>query len=123
MRSVIYGIAVLAAIGIAVGIATTPGDKSTSDVTAVSSEANVRSEAGTLTMSVPDMMCEFSCFPKIKETLEATDAVKTVELAKQKEEGTVDNRQVIVNYDAGFNVTEAIGLLEAEGFKDSEVVQ
>ncbi|MGB7344454.1 MAG: heavy-metal-associated domain-containing protein [Pirellulaceae bacterium] len=124
MRSLVYAIAVLAAIGIAIGIAVRPSDEAvTGSATAVSADTNVRSEAGTLVLAVPDMMCEFSCFPKIKETLESSEAVKEVNLAKQKEEGTVDNRQVIVNYEAGFNVNEAIKVLKAEGYDNAEVVQ
>ena len=120
MRSWVYGAAVLVAVGIAIGIAGIPSDDSDSKTTATSVGL---SESGTLVMSVPDMMCEFSCFPKIKETLESTGKVKEVELAKQKEEGTIDNRQVIVKYDAGFDVNEAVELLSSQGFEESSVVQ
>ncbi len=120
MRSWVYGIAVIAAIGIAMGIANVPTTQSDSQA---SVSTTALSEPGTMVLSVPDMMCEYSCFPKIKETLEATQTVSKVELAQQKEEGTVDNRQVIVKYKAGFDVNEAIALLKAEGFDRSEVVQ
>ncbi len=120
MRSWVYGVAVIAAVGIAIGIANVP-NRQLDSATSVNTAA--LSEPGTMVLSVPDMMCEFSCFPKIKETLEATESVSEVELAQQKEEGTVDNRQVIVKYNAGFDVNEAIGLLKAEGFDNSEVVQ
>ncbi len=134
MRSFVYGIAVLAAAGLAFTIATSTNDSTTASQSAIGSntpastaavatESNAFPESGTLVLSVPDMMCEFSCFPKIKKTLEASQSVNEVELAKQKEAGTVDNRQVIVKYDAGFKVNDAIEMLKAEGFDNAEVVQ
>ncbi|NNE00171.1 MAG: heavy-metal-associated domain-containing protein [Pirellulaceae bacterium] len=128
MRSLAYGIAVLAALGIAIAIALVPGEtEQTSgdvpNVSATPASANVMSEPGKLVLSVPEMHCEFACFPTIKETLEETATVNEVALAEQKEEGTIDNRQVIVQYDAGFDVDAAIKLLDSKGFAKSEVVQ
>ncbi len=80
-------------------------------------------EAGTLTLSVPEMHCEFACFPKVKETLEEADGVEDVSLAAQKEEGVLDNRQVIVKYQPGFDVHAAIASLESAGYTDSDIVQ
>ena len=81
------------------------------------------SEAGTLVLSVPTMHCEFACFPNVKKILEGSEAVTSVQLDEQKEEGTIDNRQVIVQYNAGFNLDAAIKALGKEGFEDSDVVQ
>ena len=69
------------------------------------------------------MHCEFACFPRVKETIENAAGVQEVQLAAQKEEGTIDNRQVVVKYDAGFDVASALTLLAEEGFADSDVVQ
>ena len=69
------------------------------------------------------MHCEFACFPKVKETLESAGGVDEVTLAAQQEEGVLDNRQVIVKYQPGFNVREAIATLEAAGYTESEIVQ
>ena len=80
-------------------------------------------QAGTLVLSVPKMHCEFSCYPAVKETLEGSPSVLAVELAEQKDEGTIDNRQVVVQYDAGFDVDAAIERLGEKGFKESELVQ
>ncbi|MFK8111878.1 MAG: heavy-metal-associated domain-containing protein [Rubripirellula sp.] len=112
MRGFAYVIAVVAAIGIMIGIANVPTDDS----------SEVMAEAGTLVVAVPKMSCEFSCFPHVKETLEAAEAVQLVELASQKEEGTIDNRQVIVKFDAGFDVAAALAALSKEGFGDSQIV-
>lgn len=128
MRYFAYAIATLAAVAIMFSIANTAPESSTqTDANAVASvnpvSTNVMTEPGSVTIAVPDMHCEFSCFPKIKETLEATDAVEEVNLAEQKEEGTLDNRQVVVKYQAGFDADAAVKLLEDSGFEKSEIVQ
>ena len=116
MRSIVYGIAALVSLGIMIAIATAPIGSDQND-------GYVLPQPGTLVMNVPEMHCEFSCFPKVKETLENTTAVDSVELAEQKEEGTIDNRQVVINYKAGFDVDAAIRLLESNNFANSSVVQ
>lgn len=90
---------------------------------AVASTEEIMDDAGTLTLSVPEMHCEFACFPKVKETLEQETGVEEVTLAAQKEEGVLDNRQVIVKYQAGFNPRSALKSLEEAGYKDSGIVQ
>ena len=35
----------------------------------------------------------------------------------------MDNRQVVVQYDAGFDIDAAIKMLGEEGFKESELIQ
>ena len=108
MRGLAYVIATIAAVGIMIGIAMSPRQSSdglAAPATAVTATPDVISEAGTLTLSVPSMHCEFACFPRVKEAIESADGVEEVQLATQKEEGTIDNRQVVVKYDAGFDVT------------------
>ena len=127
MRAVAYVIAAVAALGIMFVIATAPGPQSgsgSSDSTAetVAAQPQLMTEAGTLTLSVPEMHCEFACFPKVKETLEGSEAVEEVNLAAQKEEGVLDNRQVIVKYQPGFDLNGAIASLEAAGYKDTKLV-
>ena len=129
MRGFAYAIAVLAAIGIMIGIAMSPQQPAdnlaapATSTTTVAATPDVMAEAGTITLSVPTMHCEFACFPRVKEAIESADGVQEVQLAEQKEEGTIDNRQVVVKYDAGFDVGSALTLLSEEGFADSEVVQ
>jgi copper chaperone CopZ len=129
MRGLAYGIAAIAAAGIMFAIATGPDtpepevSSSSQAATAVSASGNVMDQAGTMTLSVPGMHCAFACYPKVKETLEKSDAVQGVELAEQKEEGVLDNKQVIVQYDAGFDVDAALALLAEAGYDDTEIVQ
>ena len=59
----------------------------------------------------------------MKETLQAADRVQSVELAVQQSEGVLDNRQVIVNYEQGFNPSSALAALVEEGFPGSTVVE
>lgn len=135
MRAMAYVIAVMAAVGIMIGIAMVPNGSENSDTasngpastdspatTPVSSE-RVMDESGTLVLSVPKMHCEFNCYPKVKEALELAPSVTEVQLAEQAEAGTIDNRQVVVNYEAGFDIDAAIKLLDEAGFVESELVQ
>ncbi len=125
MRGFAYVIAVLAAIGIMIGIVSYPNqNEPTSSGTATTPvSAALMTESGTLTIAVPTMQCEMACFPRVKTTLEGKDGVQSVELATQKEEGVLDNRQVIVNYDNGFNLNAALSSLVEEGFPNSAVVE
>lgn len=140
MRSVAYGVAVLAAIGIMLAIAKMPKNQARIDqpespsntTVAVETEVarsieatptRVMSEPGSLTLNVPDMHCPFACYPAIKETLESSDKVEKVELAEQKVAGQIDNPQVIVNFNKGFDIDAAIAALKAKGFDNSAVVQ
>ena len=126
MRMMAYAVAVVAAVGIAIMIVTMPDvpeevvARQAAEKAAV--EGRVMTEDGTLTLSVPEMHCAVSCYPNVKKALEETKTVASVELAEQKEEGVIDNRQVIVHYKSGFNLDEAIGMLEERGFSDSDLV-
>jgi copper chaperone CopZ len=126
MRGLVYGIAAVAAVGIMIAIARTGGPESgdsAAPASAVATNAVAMEEAGTLTLAVPEMHCSFSCFPRVKEALEKNEAVEQVALGPQKVEGTIDNRQVVVQYKAGFEVDSALKMLATEGFTDSQVVQ
>ena len=138
MRGIAYAVAAIAAVGIVIAIATMPADQATeatpeatvaeaqtvenAEVVAASATP-AAAETQQLTLAVPEMHCQFACFPKVKEALESTDTVELVELGPQDEEEAVFNAQVIVTYKPGFDVDEAIALLSKEGFDDSELVQ
>lgn len=127
MRGFAYAIAAIAAVGIMIVIASIPsestsGPSSSAPTEMTSTAADAMPAAGTLTFNVPEMHCEFACYPQVKATLENSSLVNSVELAPQKEQGVIDNRQVIVNHKAGFSATEALKWLEKEGFSDSELV-
>jgi mercuric ion binding protein len=127
MRGIAYVVAAIAAVGIMIGIARLPEPPAADDASTETSPVAVNSQvmlaAGTLTLNVPEMHCEFACYPKVKESLKKSDGVREVELAEQGEEGVIDNRQVIVKYDPGFDLTKAIAQLSQAGFADSELVQ
>ena len=127
MRGLAYVIAAFAALGIMYVIATFPpqSEPSANETSAITVAAtpDVMTEAGKMTLAVPEMHCEVACFPKVKETLEGAQGVEEVTLAAQKEEGVLDNRQVIVKYEPGFDVHAAIDSLAAAGYEDSNVVQ
>ena len=118
MRGFVYVIAVVASIGIAYSIATSPSQPASTPAGLAQSDVATQ----TLTIAVPDMMCEFACFPKVKESLEAADGVRSVQLAKQKEEGTLDNKQVIVTHDDRLDVKAAINRLVQAGFENSKAI-
>ncbi|WP_153557951.1 heavy-metal-associated domain-containing protein [Roseimaritima sediminicola] len=75
-----------------------------------------------VTLSVPKMHCAVGCYPTVKETLENEAGVVEVELAEQKEEGVIDNRQVNVKVADGFDPQSAIEALAEAGFGDSSKV-
>ncbi len=121
MRAPIYVLAALAAAGIAYYLAAAP-EKSTTSVTA-SPAAAVLTEAGTLTLRVDDMHCEYGCYPKVKKTLEAFDTVVSVELDQQPNAGSLDNPQVVLTYQPGFDLAAAQNALAKSGFAKTSVVQ
>ncbi|MEC7677927.1 MAG: heavy-metal-associated domain-containing protein [Planctomycetota bacterium] len=122
MRGPAYVAAVIAAVGIMLVIAREPADQTDQDLP-IAAETTSAASLETLTLSVPEMHCQYACFPKVKNTLEQVDAVAEVQLAKQKDDSVLDNRQVIVKYKEGFDVDKAIGLLAEAGYTDSALVQ
>ncbi|MAI31578.1 MAG: hypothetical protein CBE00_03255 [Planctomycetaceae bacterium TMED240] len=125
MRGFAYFIAVLAAIGIMIGIVSYPNQTESRNRSSASTPvpATVMTESGTLTIAVPTMQCEIACFPRVKTTLEGNEGVQSVELAAQQEKGVLDNRQVVVNYENGFNLNAALSSLVEDGFPNSAVVE
>ncbi len=122
MRGAAYVVAAIAAVGIMLVIANGPSEEASTDAPATTASAPVET-LETLTLSVPEMHCQFACFPKVKETLEQVATVEGVELAAQKEEGVLDNKQVIVKYKEGFDLDEALGLLADAGYGETKLVQ
>ncbi len=129
MRSPIYFVAALAAAGIAFFLASGPTPKVERPVVATPSPAAVTPvasqvlvDSGTLVLRVEDMHCEFACFPKVRETLQGFDNVVSVELDEQAEVGTLDNPQILITYDPGFDLGAARSALAAKGFAKSTIV-
>ncbi|MEM9364380.1 MAG: heavy-metal-associated domain-containing protein [Planctomycetota bacterium] len=129
MKTAGYLLAAIGAVGIAIALATLPGDGA-QDQEQVASAAPVEvtpaaltDEAGEMLVSVPGMHCEHACFPRVKESLEGNDSVSEVVLAPQPNENALTNKQVIVKYEAGFDLTGALARLHEIGYDQSEVVQ
>ncbi len=125
MRAIVYVVAVIAAVGIMVTVASRPASETSQASTTLANPVSAQPmpDSGKMTLSVPEMMCPVSCYPRVKKALENTAAVDSVELAPQKVEGEIDNRKVIVNYNAGFKLDDALNVLKKEGFTDNEWVQ
>lgn len=123
MRSLAYGTAILAALGIMVYLAATPSQSPVIDPDAVASSATPDVELASLTLDVPKMHCPSYCYPTVKKKLESREDVVAVELAPQKEEGVIDNRQVIVSVKDGFDRDAALAMLEEVGFGGSSVAE
>lgn len=122
MRSMAYGAAILASLGIMIFLATNPGKPTVIDPDAVAS-STPDVELASLTLDVPKMHCPSFCYPKVKEELESREDVVAVELAPQKEEGVIDNRQVILSIKEGFDSDAALATLEEAGFGGSSVAK
>lgn len=126
MKPILYAVASMAAVGIMISLITAPNPASSepsapptaAPVTAISASPAVLSEAGTLTLEVPGMHCEVACYPRVKETLENTSGVSEVTLAEQPDPEALTVKQVIVQYDAGFDIDGALAGLKDEGFAD-----
>lgn len=131
MKSIVYAVAGIAALGIMIALiaapttapATPSASGSAASATAVSASPAVLSEAGTLTLEVPSMHCQFACYPRVKESLESSDGVSEVTLAEQPDPNTLTVKKVIVKYDAGFDVDQALAGLKEQGFADATRVQ
>jgi len=129
MRAPLYVFAALAAVGIATYLATTPAaPTATASVSPAAADASqtasaVLTDAGTLTLRVDDMHCEYGCYPKVKKTLESFDEVVSAELDKQPEAGSLDNPQVVLTYQPGFDLAAAQSALAKSGFAKTSVVQ
>lgn len=125
MRSSIYLVTALIALGIAYLLAQAPAEPATGSSAAppaTATSAGVLADAGTLTLRVEDMHCEYGCFPKVKKTLEGFDHVVAVQLDQQAEEGTLDNPQVLLSYEPGFDLLAAQEALAKNGFAKTRVI-
>lgn len=126
MKSIVYVVAALAAVGIMVAISSTPKEgpvESAEPVTTVVATPEVMAEAGSLTLEVPEMHCQFACFPRVQETLQKNDAVSEVVLVDQPDPNALTVKKVVVKYDSGFDVTAALADLHKEGFSSAQKVQ
>ncbi len=127
MKTIVYAIAGIAALGIMIALiaspSSTPAPASATPAATVSATPEVLSEAGTLTLEVPSMHCQFACYPSVKETLEKSPGVSEVALAEQPDPNTLTVKKVIVTYDAGFDLSAALSSLKQEGFDDATRVQ
>lgn len=77
----------------------------------------------TKSVKVPTMMCPYSCWPKVKETLAAMPGVEGVQLAAQAKETEIDNPVVELKTTDAFDVEAAIKALEKANFADAVVVK
>jgi copper chaperone CopZ len=127
MKTIVYAIAGIAALGIMIALiaspSNTPAPASATPAATVSATPEVLNEAGTLTLEVPSMHCQFACYPHVKETLEKTAGVSEVALAEQPDPNALTVKKVIVTYDAGFDLSAALSSLKQEGFDDATRVQ
>ena len=131
MNKLPYFVAALAAAGLMIAVIAYPtnpepagASQDQTDTVAVTPAASfaVADEAGEMTMSVPNMHCQYMCFPKVKETLEQMASVEKVELAPQKNPGALDNHAVVIQYAEGFDPGDAVARLAAADYPDSAPV-
>ncbi|EKK03122.1 hypothetical protein RBSH_01432 [Rhodopirellula baltica SH28] len=126
MKSIVYVVAALAAVGIMVAISATPDrapETETAPAASVVATPEIMAEAGTMTLEVPEMHCQFACFPRVQETLEKNDAVSEVALVDQPDPNALTVKKVVVKYDAGFDVSSALAALQEQGFTSAQEVQ
>ncbi len=76
-------------------------------------------------INVPSMMCPYSCWPKVKETLAEQPGVEAVQLAEQPSgtaEGEIKERVVELKLNGNFDADAAIAALAKVSF-DAELAQ
>ncbi|XZE52140.1 hypothetical protein SH139x_003822 [Planctomycetaceae bacterium SH139] len=127
MRFVVYLVAVLAAAGIVYFVSST-GEPQVADSAAPVEGAEATAQDGQaeiqlVSLKVPDMHCPVACYPAVKKTLEGQTGVSGVDLAKQSEEGIIDNPVVVIKTAPGFDLDQAIAALDAAGFSKSTVTE
>ncbi|MCM2375071.1 heavy-metal-associated domain-containing protein [Aporhodopirellula aestuarii] len=125
MKSIVYAVAGIAALGIMIALIVSPptSQPSSTEASQVSTEHTVLAEPGSLTLEVPGMHCQFACYPHVKETLEQASGVSEVTLAEQPDPDVLTVKKVIVKYDAGFNLDAALASLKQEGFAEANLIQ
>lgn len=77
----------------------------------------------TQSVKVPTMMCPYSCWPKVKETLAAQPGVEGVQLAAQAKESEIDNPVVELKTTGNFDLEAAIAALEKANFADAVAIK
>lgn len=129
MKTIAYVVAGLAALGIMVALIANPSLNTQSTEPAVASASLVSqssepaTEPGSMTLEVPGMHCQFACYPKVKKSLEESAGVTEVALVEQPEPNTLTVKQVIVKYDAGFDLNKALLGLKEDGYAEATKVQ
>ncbi len=97
-----------------------PADEDSADVAAGETIRFVANKS----ISVPDMMCPYSCWPNVQKTLAGMPGVEGVQLAEQPEgtqEGEIKERVVELKVNDEFDTDAAIAALGKINFK-SEVI-
>lgn len=100
------------------GSGTTGSGTTGSGVTEMSPASEIRFVADK-SVHVEGMMCPYSCWPRVKETLAAQPGVKAVQLAEQPagtEEGTIAKPVVELKLADGFDADAALAALEKIDF-------
>ena len=75
-------------------------------------------------ISVPGMMCPYSCWPAVKATLAKVPGVEGVQLADQPEgtpEGSIETRVVELKLGENFDVDAAVAALKAASYDAEEM--
>ncbi len=103
----------------------TTGDGTTGSSGTTGSEMSMNTEMGKVrfvadtSIRVENMMCPYSCWPKVKETLEGQPGVDAVQLAQQPEgteEGTIALPVVELKLSSDFDSSKALTALQKIDF-------
>lgn len=88
------------------------------DVTPVSFEAGQ-----TVTVHVPDMHCMFVCYPKVKETLAAQEAIDadSIALVEQEDEGAINDPRIQVTLKSDMEDKSLLAALASVGFDKATI--
>ena len=99
------------------------GDHDHADDSASTSDGAVRFVADK-SISVPDMMCPYACYPAVKEALSTVPGVEGVQLAEQPAgtpEGTIEKRVIELKLAEGFDLDTAVAALKEANYEAQPV--
>ncbi len=112
------------------GTGATEGAEAKTEAAAEPSASNLQAEkirfVADKRINVPGMMCPYSCWPKVQETLASQPGVEAVQLAAQPAgtaEGEIVERVVELKLNGDFDLDAAVAALAKVSFADAKLAE
>ena len=108
-----------------VGCSESPTVPTTTATPPVDTEPVVFDSGETVEMEIPGMHCPYGCYPTVESTLASQPGVESVRLVdpEDAEDGSIDDRRVLIVLNDKFNATAASTALAEAGFTPASTQQ